>query len=480
MMQQPLAPLHADLAVEPFRSDELDHLLEASLRLLETTGVMVHSSSARDTLMESGAPSDDLDIVRLPPDLVLDAVQNAPRHFVLASRDGTHDLDLSSGASYACGEGCGSEVADWHTGLRRPSTKQDLADISRVQDYLGSIGLWWPMVAARDRGAASQLHELDAGWNNTVKHVQGFVQGEQRARLAVEMARVIAGGEDELRARPVLSNLIGTVSPLVLDADGMDAALVFAAAGVPVCFCSMPTLGTTAPASKGGAIVLALAEILAATAVVQLAYPGAPIIGSIEQVWADPGTGKTITMPLDWRGSLLPTRLLHHVGLPAFWMQGGTDATTADAWQAAAELMLQFAYAALDGAEIVLGFGLTDCYTVFSVEKMLLDDDLYHRARYACMDLALDRDSLALDVIEAVGPGGHFLAQRHTRNAMRASFSPTVAHQLTESRDYRPAVDVARARGLEILEDYQAVALAAGQAEALAEILADADSELAG
>ena len=120
----------------------------------------------------------------------------------------------------------------------------------------------------------AQLHEIEAGWNNTVKHVQGMVNGERQARYAVEMATVVAGGAEQLRRRPVLSSLIGTISPLVIDQDASDAALVFAAAGVPVALVTMPTLGTTAPATRAGAFALGAAELVAVTTLLELAYPG--------------------------------------------------------------------------------------------------------------------------------------------------------------------------------------------------------------
>ena len=149
--------------------------------------------------------------------------------------------------------------------MRRQPTKDDLSAITRMIDYLGSIQFWWPNVAAADKGDTHTLHELDAAWNNTGKHLQGMVQGEREARYAVEMATVIAGGAEQLRRRPPMSNLIGTVQPLINDKDGIEAALVFAEAGIPVCFVTMPTYGTTAPATKAGAYVMGFAELVSAT-----------------------------------------------------------------------------------------------------------------------------------------------------------------------------------------------------------------------
>ena len=198
-----------------------------------------------------------------------------------------------------------------------------------MQDCLGSISYWWPTVSAGDCGETAQLHEIEAGWNNTSKHLMGMVQGETLARAAVEMATAVAGGAEELRRRPVMSDLIGTVSPLMHDRDGIEAGLVFAEAGIPVCYVTMPNLGTTAPATKAGAFVVGAAEIVAAAVLHELAAPGSPVIGSIMQIYADPRTALTMTTPLDDRCRFLATELLHSFGIPALGPFGGTDAQAA-------------------------------------------------------------------------------------------------------------------------------------------------------
>ena len=206
-----------------------------------------------------------------------------------------------------------------------------------MQDCLGSISFWWPTVSAGDCGETAQLHEIEAGWNNTSKHLMGMVQGETLARAAVEMATAVAGGAEELRRRPVMSDLIGTVSPLLHDRDGIEAGLVFAEAGVPVCYVTMPNLGTTAPATKAGAFVLGAAEIVAAAVLHELAAPGSPVLGSIMQIYADPRTALTMTTPLDDRCRFLATELLHSFGIPALGPFGGTDAEAPGTWLAGVE-----------------------------------------------------------------------------------------------------------------------------------------------
>jgi trimethylamine--corrinoid protein Co-methyltransferase len=126
----------------------------------------------------------------------------------------------------------------------------------------------------------------------------------------------------------------------------------------------------------------------------------------------------------------------------------------------------------------VTGIGLRDTYTLLYPEAIILDDDLYHRARYALMELEVSPETLALDTIDAVGPGGHFLGQKHTRKHIRTSMKRTIAHQLDENSKYRPPQDAARDKVKWILENYHPEPLEKAKQIELTRILEAADGEL--
>jgi trimethylamine--corrinoid protein Co-methyltransferase len=481
LARQPLTPLHADATARFHDEATLDRLIEAAFSVLERTGARFESPRALAILREHGALVDDESgLVRFPPDLLETALARAPRTYVLGARDDALALDLASGATYCGPDGCGTEVVDWHTGERRLSTKADLAAVTRLHDYLGSLQFWWPSVGASDCAETAQLHELDAGWNNTAKHLQGMVNGEREARYAVEMARAVAGGAEALRRRPVMSNLVGVVTPLLHDRDATDAALVCAEAGIPMCFATTPSLGTTAPATKAGAYVLATAELVSAVALVQLAFPGAPVMGSITQIYADPRTAAVVTAPLDHRALPLATGLVHRLGLPALSSFGGTDAERPGSWQAGVETLFSLLIGALDGCELMTGIGLSDTYSLFTPENLMLDDDLYHRVRHAFLDIPVDGESLALDVIHAVGPGGHFLGQPHTRRHLRSAVVRAVTHECGPDGRCRDPREVARERGLDLLKRYRPAPLPDDLRRELSRIVAAADADLRG
>jgi trimethylamine--corrinoid protein Co-methyltransferase len=475
-----IEPLRPDFKFQFLTTEQLDQLQEATLDILEKVGVKFPSETALAIFADHGAQVDrDSQIVKIPRDLVLKAMSTVPRYFQVGARDPSCDFHLEGGVTYFTTDGCGIETIDFESGQIRPSCKDDVGRMAHVADYLSSIAFYWPMVSAQDYGKTAPLHELDASWNNTVKHVQSeTLMGAVPARYAVEMGTVIAGDKDELRRRPVFSVIICTIAPLVQDKEGIEGALVLAEAGIPVGFLAMPTLGTTAPATLAGALAMADAEIISATVLMQLASPGAPVSHSTMQAWADPRSGNYVAYPLDAHCRYAPVEMAHHWGMPSFGGAFGTESYAPGTWQAAADVALDPFLVGLAGAEWATGIGLNRSFTLLYPEGIILDDDLYHRARYALMRMEVNADTLALDPVRAVGPGGHFLAQKHTRKHMRTSMKPAVTHQMGQGGKYRDPLEVAREKVDWILKNHEPEPLEDAQKAELTRILEVAGREL--
>ena len=451
----PLEPIHTKHRLQYLSLEQLVQMQAATFQILEETGVYFPSEKALGVFSDHGANVDhEAQIVRLPRDLVCKAMSTAPRYTHLGARDPECDLHLEDQKTYFTVDGSGVEVIDFETRQRRPSAKIDVARQAHVADYLSAIGFYWPTVSAQDCGVTSPLHELDACWNNTVKHIMADVMGHRPAQYAVEMATVIAGDEEKLRYRPPLSSLICTVAPLAQDPPGIEAAMVFAEAGIPVTFMAMPTLGTTAPSTLAGALVLADAELVSATVLMQLVKPGAPVLHSTLQAYADPRSGAYLGYPLDSRGRYAPVEIAHHWGVSTLGGAYGTESQTPGTWQSAAEVALDPLLVGLSGSELVTGLGLVATYMLLYPESIILDADLYHRARYALMEVEVDAESLALDVIHKVGPRGHFLAQKHTRKHMREAVKLPITYHSGPDGNFRDPVEVAREQVDWILKNY--------------------------
>ncbi len=272
---QPITPAYR---LRILTDGQLDQFKAGTLEILQEAGIHCPSEKALEIYAEHGAQVDfETQVVKFPPGVVTEAMSRAPRFYTMGARSAAHDLALDGTSMYCATDGCGVEVIDFQTRQRRMPCKDDVGKMARVADHLSSIGFYWPMVTAHDFPTAAPLHELEASFNNTVKHVQSeTVMDEITARHAVEMARVIAGDEETMRQRPPLSLLVCTIAPLGLDKGGTEASLVLAEAGLPVGFMSMANTGSTGPATIPGTIVQADAEIVAAMVLVQMAHPGAP------------------------------------------------------------------------------------------------------------------------------------------------------------------------------------------------------------
>lgn len=476
----PIEPMRTPYKLRFLDEEQLDNLREATLQILENTGVQFPSDKALEIFAEHGAEVDHgTQIVKIPRDLVFKAMSTLPRYFTLGARNPEFDLLLQDGVSYFTNDGCGHKVVDFKTGERRASRKADVGMMARINDYLSSMAFSWTMVSAQDCGITSPLHEIDATWKNNTKHYQSVtMMGEEICRYGVEMATVLRGSPEEVRRRPPISLIVCTIAPLVQDKEAIEGALALAEAGIPVVIMSMPTMGTTAPATYAGALALGDAEIISGAVLIQLASPGAPIFHSLLHAWADPRTAAYVGYPLDSRVRYAPVEMAHHWGMPALGGAFGTESPELDSWQSAAEVGTDPLLVGLAGAEIVTGIGLRDTYTLLYPEAIILDDDLYHQARYSLLNMEVSPETLAIDVIDAVKPGGHFLSQRHTRKHMRTAMVRGVIHQLDAMGKYRNPVEYAREKVAWILENHNPEPPSADIQKEFDRIIAAADQEL--
>jgi len=474
-----LQPIKPAYHLRILSDGQLAQLKSATLEILGDVGVHCPSEKALKIYAEHGAQVDfPAQIVKIPPHIVLDAMSHAPRYYTMGARRPDFDLRLDGKTMYCATDGCGVEVIDITTRMRRPSCKADVGKMALVSDYLSSLGFYWPIVSAQDYPATAPLHELDAAYNNTVKHIQSeTIMGEKQGRYAVEMARVIAGDELTLRTRPPLSLLVCCIAPLGLDRDGMESALVLAGAGLPVGFMSMVNCGATAPATLAGTVVTGDAEILSAMTLIQMASPGAPVFHSFMPGIMHPRTGAFLTTP--WEGELLyivGVELAHMWGVPTLAGIFGTDADM-PGWQAAQESATALMLCALCGAETGSGMGLLETCTLLYPEEIILDSDIYHRVRLDMAGLDTNPQELALDVIKEVGPRGHFLRQRHTRENMRKRVFSSLTAQPAPGGGFRDPVEVAREKVNWILKNHHPEPLSPDQQRELLRILSLADKE---
>ena len=440
--------------------DECLAIHAATRDLLRDTGVNVFSPLARDVLAGAGAVVDaNGPRVRIPGNLLDTLLESAPKKVVLAHRDG-RALAIPDGRSHVTTDGAGVNVLDLETGVRRPSASKDLADLTRVADALDVVDVQWPMVVAgdapQDRHA---LAEVAIALENTTKNVQHEALSAAEASAMVDMAAAVVGGREELRKRPIVSSVQCPVSPLILEEGSTEGLITLARAGVPVVPISMVLMGGSSPVDLASALVVSNAEILASLCVAQAAAPGAPVIWSICSGPIDMKVGSFAAgSPEAGLLCAAGVDMARHYGLPCLTAGFVTDAAEPGS-QAGAEKIGTGLLAMLAGADLISGIGSLEADSCLSLEQLVLDADLVDYARRILDPFRVGEDTIHMDILSRLGPGGNFLKEKHTlQHFRRAIWTPRFLLRDGYREDHRGedrTRERARARAVELRDSHR-------------------------
>jgi len=417
------------LSLNLLSQDDIRHIHTATLDVIETVGVRFPSGKALEILEAHGAQVDRQAMVaRIPGHLVEAYLSKAPPTYTLAALDPSLDLPLDGNHSYLGTDGCGVEIIDAFSGQRRRSTKADVSDVARVADYLEAIAFHWTPISAQDCPPESRsLHELEAIWSVSRKHVQTeTIVTDREMRAAIEMAVALAGGREELRRRPLLSIMQCTLSPLGHDGGSLEAGLLAAEAGLPVGYMTMASCASTGPVTLAGNLVVGNAEVLSVLALLQMAHPGCPVYYAAAQTSTDLRSGAyTGGGPEDFLFGAATNQIADFYNLPLSMGAFATGAKQPD-WQAAVDNSLSAFMAVSTLSDMLLGAGLLYGSRILSYEMLFMDAEIWSLLHAMFQGIEVSAETLALDVIREVGPGGNFLAHKHTRQHMRERWQPTL------------------------------------------------------
>lgn len=253
------------VSFEVLSEDDIGMIHQATMKILERTGVAVLEKQSRELLRQKGAKVDDSSgRVRIPEKIVGEALEAAPSKFYLSARDPSKSIELGTGKTYFTNSATGIRVLDHDSREVRASVLLDIPVFAKVADALGNIDFYGPTVVAHDvPGEQHFLSELVAALENTTKHVTHESHGTTLTRCYIDIACVIAGGEEELRKNPVVSAGGCPVSPLQFDRANTEAMLECARAGMPYDVLSMAMGGATSPITLAGQLAVVNAEVMA-------------------------------------------------------------------------------------------------------------------------------------------------------------------------------------------------------------------------
>ena len=469
-----------------FTDEQVQTLHQATLDVLKNIGIKVESEEAIEIFSGAGAKVDrsgKFGIVKFSPDIIEKCIRLAPSLVTYHGRDEKHDFVAEPGKVGFSTFGECVKIIDPLTRLIRSTTKADLGNITRICDHLDEIVLIERPVGSLDQFAPAQpLHNYEVMAANTGKHIFiGFYSAENANRIA-QMAAACVGGEEQFRARPPVTAFVCPTSPLFLGGMCCDVIIQCARLGIGISPIYMVLSGTTAPVTLAGSIVVHNAEILSAIALAQLTVPGttctyASMSSAIDMRFVTPATGSV-------EHGLLSSglaRLVRSYGLPC-WVGGGvSDSKLPDA-QAAYEFSLSATAAAFSGPQFVYGTGGLESGLTFDYAKLIMDCQQIRRIQHLLKGIDINEETLALDVIKAVGPGGQFLTHEHTFKHMHSLLSSDLFDRRnrpnwTSETGGKDLLERAYERALQILNDHVPLPLPDGAKEAMREIIQQHEAE---
>jgi len=464
--------------------DELEAIHNASLRVLESTGIRVMSDEALDILGKAGAKVDyEKNHATIPESLIEEALKRAPKTIKYCARNPKYDFVLNKQEAHFCATGGPPFISDWETGERRYSTSEDLAHCSVIADYLDHVHLIWPLGAGGDVPAPIRyIVDMYTALRNSEKHFEGDSTSAREAQYQIEIAAAIVGGREELRKRPIFSHVICIISPLRYDKGMTEASIELARAGIPVVIMPMPAMGETGPATLAGTMVVNNAEFLGGLVIQEFASSGAPVVYAPAVGAVDFRTGSGISSPESSLMHLGISQLTHYYDLPSeIGITGGSVSKLLDT-QAGYEKARTIITHLLTTPDIALGLGGLERARITSPEALVIDNEIIDYALRFAQGLEVNDETLAVDVIHKVGPGGIFLGEKHTlkhfRERWMSRLSDIDSFETWQKKGSKPIDEVAREKVKEILATHKPEPIPEDVEKEISGILKRAETEL--
>ncbi len=459
---------------------QLKRIYSAVLEVLERTGAEIYNPQALELLRKAGCWVDGIR-VRIPSRLVERAIASAPSRVVLADRNGTRKLFLEGNNTYFGPGPTNPFFFDLETGERRKVTKNDVCNVARLVEDLPNLDFCMSLASISDvTESLADVHEVHAMLQYTTKPFVTWAFNERNTASIVSMCEAVAGGAEALQRNPFMVLYSEPTTPLKHPSESLGKMMYMAEKGLPIMYTPGVQGNATAPASLAGVLVIAAADNLTGLVIHQLVNEGAPYIAGGVTTNMDMKSmihcyGSSPEFSLMHAGY---TELIHYLGLPMFSTAGASDSKVLDE-QAAIEYALSIYSAALSGANLVHDVGFLETGMSASLEGLVMGDEIIGYVKNIIKGIRVDDETLALDLIDKVGPGGHFLGETHTFDHFRDFWNLTVInrdrYQMWEEKGKTTYKERLRIRAHQLLSEHQEKPLPSDVMAKLDEIVAEAE-----
>ena len=427
------------LAIPQFQMltrEQCEVVHRASLEILRRTGVRVYHDGALALLRETDAVITDGNLVHLPAGLVEWALKQAPSRVVLCKRGSSEAAAPLEGRAVNFGPGSDCpNYLDPRSGERRPFTAADVVDCLHVCDALPEIAFVMSM-GIPSTGLRAGPSDVDTAnvyqqqyalmLEHTTKPAVFVCDDRADCEAIAALAAAAAGGMEQLRLNPTLLLYSEPTTPLQHSETATGKLLYMAEQHLPIVHSPAPMMGGTAPVTLAGGLALGNAEALSSLVIHQLQRTGAPFVYGSGLHHMDMKTTISVYGAPEFQlARVAVAEMGRFYGLPTWGYAGHSDSCVMDE-QAAADADFSVLVALLAGHNLVHDVGYLEAGLTTSPEMIVFTAEVIAMMRRFVGGFSLDAESLALDVIHQVGPGGDFLTARHTLRHFRELWQPVL------------------------------------------------------
>lgn len=408
--------------------DQKEKIYNGMLRTLQYTGANVHHQGARELFKKAGCKVEGLRVF-FPPEVVLKALSTLPPVTEIFPWDGdsSKKIIIEKNRSYFGPGPTPPNFIDPDTMERRPYLRKDATTVARVCDALPNMGYVQSLGSISDvTNGLADVYEFADMIRNTTTPIMSWSFTRSGCRDIHRMAVAMAGSEEAFRHRPNYIFYGEPISPLVSDFHAIDKCIYCAENRIPQVYSPCAIGGGTVPASHAGQLVVALSESMVGVIAAQLISPGTSIIiGGVQSILDMRYSVYSYGAPELSLLSAALTEVVHYCGLPMYSTSGCTDTKKMD-MQSAMEAALSINAAMMSGANFVHDNGYTESGLTGDIFQTVMDDELISMARIIEGGIEVNEETMAVDVIDNVGPGGHYLYEDHTMKWFRKHWQPTL------------------------------------------------------
>lgn len=464
---------------------EINHIHEASLKVLSHTGMIIYSRAVLEMLLSTGT---DVDFtqqrVKFPAGLIEKSLKNLPSKIELYDRNLKDSLSIGNGGGYVASGHNAIFVLDINTGQRRSVTKKDVANFATLADALDNIDIVGIQAMPQDvEPKASLLHAIEASLNNTTKHIFFSPESAQVTEAAIKMAQAVAGKEDLLGSSPMTCQLSST-SPLFWETGAVESVVKISRSGIPCSFLPQPYTGVTAPITLAGLLTMNNAEFLSGVVISQLSRKGAPVIYGTGWSTFDMRYGTVlISTPEATLCRIAGVQLARFYNVPSHTIGPDSDAHLHDEQNGWEKIMSTLSGLG-SGVDILVNAGMFDTGLTVSLEQLVIDNEIVGWVRRYLEGIEVTDQTIAIDVINNAGPKGNFLCEEHTLKYLRskehweAKLSDHHGFEVWKEKGGADIVKTAKIRAQDILDAAQIQELDEGVHEKICQIIKNFEEAL--